>query len=120
MSDRKESKPIGLAELIHLVKQELLSPASLQDDPIPLFAVEEIELEVAISVSREGEAGLNLQVLSLGGGVSRQDAQIVRVILKPLRNREELIADLRQRDPQRAVEIGVRSEHLLKSAQPDD
>jgi len=114
------AKPIGLTELIYQVKRELLSPESRQGDPVPLFAVEEIQLEVAVSVSREGEAGINIQVLSLGGGVSWQDAQTVRVTLKPLRSREELIAELRQRDPQLFASMADGSLKLLKGNQPTD
>ena len=55
--------------------------------------------KLAVTVSREGQAGINIQVFSLGGGASREDAQTVRVKLKPLRTREELIADLKARDP---------------------
>ena len=99
MPAKDEPKSIGLTELIYQVKRELLSSESRQNDPVPLFAVDEIELEVAITVSREGQAGINIQVFSLGGGGSREDAQTVRVKLKPLRTREELIADLQKRDP---------------------
>jgi len=99
MPAKDEPKSIGLTELIYQVKRELLSSESRQNDPVPLFAVDEIELEVAITVSREGQAGINIQVFSLGGGASRADAQTVRVKLKPLRTREELLADLQKRDP---------------------
>jgi hypothetical protein len=94
-----ESKPIGLRELVLKVKEELLSRESLKTDPAPLLAVDEVELELAVSVTREGEAGISLQVLSLGGSRSREDTQTVRVRLKPLFDKEELITDLRERDP---------------------
>lgn len=120
MSPAPNAKPIGLTELIYQVKRELLSPESRRGDPVPLFAVEEIELEVTVSVSREGEAGINIQVLSLGGGVSREEAQTVRVTLKPLRSREELIAELRQRDPQLFASMADESLKLLKGNQQTD
>jgi len=112
-----QKKPIGLAELIYQVKRELLSSESRKDDPIPLFAVDEIELEVAVSISREGQAGINIQVLNLSGGTSREDAQTVRVKLKPLRSREELIADLQQRDPHIFETMTEESLSLLKGGQ---
>jgi hypothetical protein len=114
MPNSPASKPIGLTELIYQVKRELLSNESHQGDPAPLFAVEEIQLEVAVSVSREGEAGINIQILSLGGGLTREDAQTVTVTLRPLRSREELIADLRRRDPQLFESIAEESLNLLK------
>jgi len=117
MSPRTDPKPIGLTELIYQVKRELFSSGSRQDDPVPLFAVDEIELEVAVTVSREGQAGINIQVLNLGGGASRADAQTVRVKLKPLRTREELIADLRTRDPQLFDTMTEEALSLLKGGQ---
>ena len=53
MPPKDNPKPIGLAELIYQVKRELLNPDIRKDDPVPLFAVDEIELEVAVSISRE-------------------------------------------------------------------
>jgi hypothetical protein len=117
MSLKIEPKPIGLTELIYQVKQELLSTESRQNDPVPLFAVDEIELELAVKVSREGEAGINIQVLSVGGGASRENAQTVRVTLKPLRTREELIADLKARDPDVFATMTDESLVLLKGGQ---
>lgn len=120
MPAKDEPKSIGLTELIYQVKRELLSSESRQNDPVPLFAVDEIELEVAITVSREGQAGINIQVFSLGGGASRADAQTVRVKLKPLRTREELIADLQKRDPHLFDTITKESLlRLLKGGQAD-
>ncbi len=85
---------------------------------MPLFAVDEIELEVAVRISRDGQAGINIQVLNLGGGVSREDAQTVRVRLKPLLSREELIAVLRKRDPSLFEAVTDESQALLKGAEP--
>jgi hypothetical protein len=116
----QEPKPIGLTELIYQVKRELLSPESRRADPVPLFAVDEIELEIAVSVRREGEAGINIQVLSVGGGMGREDAQTVRVTLRPLRNREQLLADLRERDPELFATMATESLKLLKGSQPTD
>jgi hypothetical protein len=117
MSPTTEAKPIGLTELIYQVKRELLTPESRQNDPVPLFAVDEIELELAITVRREGQAGINVQVFSVGCGTSREDAQTVRVTLKPLRSREELIADLKTRDPDVFASMTEDSLILLKGGQ---
>jgi hypothetical protein len=117
MSQEAEHKPIGLTELIHQVKRELLTAQSRRNDPVPLFAVDEIELELAVTVSREGEAGINIWVLNVGGGASREDAQTVRVKLKPLRSREELIADLKARDPDLFTTMTSESLTLLKGSQ---
>ena len=118
MPPKDDPKPIGLAELIYQVKRELLNPDSRTDDPVPLFAVDEIELEVAVTVSREGQAGINIQVLNVGGSASREDAQTVRVKLKPLLSREELLTDLRKRNPGLSAAVTDESQALLKGGQP--
>jgi hypothetical protein len=119
MPSKHTPDSIGLTELIYQVKRELLSPDSRRADPIPLFAVEQIELEIAIIVDRTLEGGINIQVLSVGADKSRQDAQTVRVTLRPLRSREELISDLQQQDPQLFEEMTEESLNLLKGAQQD-
>jgi len=88
------TKPIGLAEFIHQVKREMLEEKL--DAKAPLLAVDEVDLEIAITVSREAKAGLNIQVLELGTGGERSDAHTVRVKLVPLLTREERVAELRK------------------------
>jgi hypothetical protein len=117
MSPKTESRPIGLTELIYQVKRELLSAESRQNDPVPLFAVDEIELELAVTVSLEGQAGINIHVLNVDSSASREHAQTVRVRLKPLRSREELIADLKARDPDLFTTMTDESLTLLKGGQ---
>jgi len=77
MSPKDNPKPIGLAELICQVKRELLNPEGRKDDPVPLFAVDESSSKWR-QHQREGQAGINIQVLNVGGGASREDAQTVR------------------------------------------
>ena len=113
---RNNPKPIGLSELIYQVKRELLSAGSREDDPVPLFAVDEIEVEVAVSISREGQAGINIQVLNVVAAHPAKDAQTVRVKLKPLLSREELLAVLQKRNPGLFVVVADESQALLKGA----
>lgn len=87
---------IGLTELIYQVKRELMQPEEGEADPVPLLAVEEVELEIAVTVSKTVEAGLNIQVIQLGGGGERSDVHTVRVKLLPLLTREERLSELRR------------------------
>jgi hypothetical protein len=116
MPPKDDPKPIGLTELIYQVKRELLNADGREDDPVPLFAVEEIELEVAVTVSREGQAGINIHVFNVGGSASREDAQTVRVKLKPLLSHEQLLAVLQKRDPSLFEAVSEESQALLKGA----
>jgi hypothetical protein len=120
MSKTPASSPIGLTDLIYQVKRELLSGDSHADDPVPLFAVEEIQVEVAVAVSRSGEGGINIQVFSIDAGVSKEDTQTVRVTLRPLRTGEEWISDLRTRDPKQYERIAEESEKILKGTESRD
>jgi hypothetical protein len=121
MSKTPAPSPIGLTDLIYQVKRELLSGGSHADDPVPLFAVEEIQVEVAVAVSRSGEGGINIQVFSIDAGVSKEDTQTVRVTLSPLRTRQELVSDLRTGDPESYQKMIKESEKILKGLEsPDD
>jgi hypothetical protein len=98
MSPTSTPKSIGLTELIYQVKRELIQPQGGTADPFPLLAVEEVELEISVTVSKRAEGGLNIQVVELGGGRERSDVHTVRVKLSPLLAREERVTELR-RDP---------------------
>jgi hypothetical protein len=79
---------IGLQELMYQVKVELLAPSP--DDPVPLFYVEGVELELSVTARKEGQAGIKLYVVDIGGGGGQERAQMVRVQLRPLYSREEM------------------------------
>ena len=113
MPGSSSSKSIGLSELIYGVKRELLTPDSRVDDPVPLFGVEEIQVEVTVSVSRTGEGGINIQVLSLAAGASKEEAQTVRVILRPIYSREQLIAELSRALTQRWSHASPMRQHCF-------
>lgn len=79
---------IGLQELVHQVKKELL--AQSPDDPVPLFYVEGVDLELSITARKEAQAGVKIYVVDIGGGGGHERAQTVRVSLRPLYSREEM------------------------------
>jgi hypothetical protein len=79
---------IGLQELLYQVKKELL--AQSPDDPVPLFYVEGVDLELGITARKEVQAGVKLYVVDIGGGGGQERAQTVRVSLRPLYSREEM------------------------------
>ena len=97
-----KDQPISLSEFIFQVKKDLLDKQLSKDDPVPLFAIDEIEVEVSVTASREaeGKAGLNLTILGVGleaggtGTVGKENAQTVRVKLSPLLSKAELFEQL--------------------------
>ncbi|WP_088893321.1 trypco2 family protein [Leptolyngbya ohadii] len=95
MADNNQ-RSIGLAELVEQVKRELLSTAPGQTKDAPIFFVESVELELQVTVKREGKAGVKIDVVSigggeLGGGVSRDDVHKVKVSLSPLFDKKRLM-----------------------------
>lgn len=87
---------IGLAELIQQVKKELLSSVPGQSSDAPILFVASVELELKVTVSREGRGGVKIDVVSvggaeLGGNLKREDVHIVKVSLSPLFDKERLM-----------------------------
>src|SRR5438876_571710 len=73
---------VGLAELIQQVEAELLSygPGTGR---VPLFYVQEVTLELQVTISKEGSAGLRIQVIEAGGAIKREDVHTIKVTLDP-------------------------------------
>ncbi len=107
-----QESPIGLAELIEQVKQELLSK---RNTPTPFFSVDQVELELQVTIHKEGNAGIKIYVVEAGGKVSRDDVQKVKVTLTPLLDKQELLDAYEREHPgsrsiinQVATEGGVK------------
>jgi Trypsin-co-occurring domain 2 len=112
-----EGNSIGLAELIEHIKQELLSTEVEGEKPIPLFSVDQVNLELQVTARKEGKAGIKVYVVELGGGGSRDDVQKVTVTLTPLLSKEERIALYKTRYPQKWKLLEETSiEGLLKGS----
>jgi hypothetical protein len=101
------AQEIGLQELVYQVKKELLTQRP--DDPVPLFYVEGVELELNVAVRKEGRAGIQIYVVDIGGGGSHEKTQRVNVRLSPLYSRDEMRGFVEQ-DP----ELGPRLQEVAK------
>lgn len=100
-----EENSIGLAELIEQVKRELLAPSLEGETDIPLLSVDEVELELQVTVKKEAKGGIKIYVLELGGGGSRDDVQKVKVKLSPIVSKETLLGLYKKRHPERLNEL---------------
>jgi hypothetical protein len=107
------AESIGLAEFIAQVRRELLAPAPDDSDRVPLLSVEDIDLECKVTVTKQGKAGLNINVVQLGGTVGRDDVHTVHVKLSPLLTREARLELMRQAGELPAIEHAA-VEHMLK------
>lgn len=93
---QSSAAPVGLAELIQQVKQELLSTVSGDKNDVPFLFVSSIEVEAQVTVKREGRAGIKIDVVAvgggeLGGGISRDDVHKVKVTLSPLFDKDRML-----------------------------
>jgi hypothetical protein len=100
------SSEIGLAEFIQQVKQELLTTYPDDENNTPLLSVDSVELELQVTVKKEGGGGVKINVLPFGGGevsgkVSRDDVQKVKVKLSPLVSKEYLLKAYYQKNPEK-------------------
>lgn len=108
-----EENLIGLAELIEQIKQDLLSTASDTGTEVPFLSVDTVELELQVTVRREGKAGLKVYVFQLDGGKSRDDVQKVKVTLSPLLSKEVRLGLYKKRYPERIPELVDKSIQAL-------
>jgi hypothetical protein len=110
------AKSIGLAQFIAEVKRELMEPLPDGVDRVPLLGVEEINVECKVTLSKQGKAGVNIQVIELGGSTGRDDVQTVSVKLVPLVSRERRLALLDEQGKTPAVEQASLDGMLKESA----
>jgi len=82
------SEPMSLADMIVKLRKDLREAQQQAANEDLRFEVEEIELEVQVTTAKQGEGkvGVNFWVYTAeaGGGLSREDAQTLRLKLKPL------------------------------------
>ena len=105
----EENNSVGLAELIEQVKQELLTTSLSKETDIPFLSVDSIELELQVTIKREGKTGIKIYVLEVGGGAGRDDVQKVKVTLSPLLSKEKLLEDYQSRHPDQMQKLADKS-----------
>ncbi len=81
---RDTRNAVRLSELIHWVKKELLSDEAFRDDPVPLFVIDEVTVEVNFVISGEGEGSFDLQVVKADAKVAEERVQKAIVRMKPI------------------------------------
>ncbi len=94
-----EAQSIGLAELIQEVKRELVSADTTSTNgsaSAPLFMVEDIQLEIKVTISARGGGGINVHVVQVNAGVQRDDVHTVTVKLQPILSHDQRVDVLRR------------------------
>lgn len=120
-----EDNDLGLQDLIFQVKRDLLTlnPSAQARDPYPLFAIEKIELEIAVKVVRGHDGSAKISVLGfaeVGGGLSESDehGNIIRVTLTPLIPHHELAAKVLADEKTREAIARDLRRSIIKSSGP--
>lgn len=90
---------VTLSDLIDQVREELLTPRH-QEGATPFLFVDEVELELNVSVSKkvEGSGKVSIKVIEVGGGGGKTDQQTHRITVKmtPLLTKSEVRNKLQQ------------------------
>lgn len=113
MSPEEKQNLIGLTELIEQVKRELLATTPGSETDVPFLSVDSVELELQVTVKKEGKGGVKIYVLELGGGGGRDDVQKVKVTLSPLLSKEALLGIYKKLYPERWQELLKTSAEAL-------
>lgn len=83
-----EASQVPIADLISYLRTELIRAGEAGKDMPVRFETMEIELELQVGVSKslEGNAGIELYVFSLGadGGYEKEQIQTIRLKMKPI------------------------------------
>jgi hypothetical protein len=113
-----QNNSIGLSELIEKIKTELLAPPH-KDKEVPFLFVESVELELQVTVKRDGKAGVKVDVWSvggaeLGGGLGQDNVQRVKVKLSPLFDKSKVIEFYRKLYPGEEFNLIKKSLDTLK------
>ncbi|MBD3157350.1 MAG: hypothetical protein GF309_01050 [Candidatus Lokiarchaeota archaeon] len=105
--DTKES--MKLNKLIHWVKKELLSDEAQKDDPVPLFIIDEVTVEINFVLTGEGEGGFDLRVVRAGAKVGEERIQKAVVHMRPIVPYEDLKARLAEEHLVELEEVAARA-----------
>ena len=95
---------VTLSQLIDQVREELLAPrqASTPDAMYPFLFVEEVELEVDVTVGSTigGGGQVRIHVVEVGGAAEKSQEQTHRIKIRmtPLLSKEEVRDELKQSD----------------------
>jgi hypothetical protein len=87
------------------LKSELLNTDYDQDGRAQFLGLEQVSLEIGVTVRREGKAGVKVCVAELRGSAARDNVHRMTVNLVPQLTRDERLQLYRARHPQRLVDL---------------
>jgi hypothetical protein len=81
--------PVGLADAIAALRQELLAAIDEGKGSRMQFRLAPVELSLQVTVSREAEGKIGWKVLGLGGALSSAATQTLKLTLEPVWRKED-------------------------------
>jgi hypothetical protein len=109
---------VKLSQLITWVKQEILSSKMLDNDPAPLFAIDEVILEVNFVIAGEVDGTIDLLVAKTDATVTEERVQKATIRMKSLVPPEKLSETLEKDYPAVYREIFLQSARVLLKGAP--
>jgi len=91
---------VKLSELINWVKKELLSDEARRNDPVPLFVIDEVTVEVNFVLSGEGQGGIDLVLVKADTKIAEERVQKAIVRMKPIVSAQEIATEFAKQRPQ--------------------
>jgi hypothetical protein len=76
--------PVGLADAIEALRNELTDAMSRGADKPMRFTLEPIELTIEVVVTKDAHGKIGWQVLEFGGSAEKERTQTLKVKLSPL------------------------------------
>jgi len=80
---------VGLAAAIAALREELLAAMDAGADAPMRFRLTPVELSLQVAVSKEGQGKIGWTVLGVGGSLSSQNTQTLKLRLEPLWRRDD-------------------------------
>lgn len=75
---------IGLSQAIETLRQELSDAQASGRDGEVRFALETVDLELSVAVTKDANGKVGWKILEAGGSVGTERTQTIRLSLKPL------------------------------------
>jgi hypothetical protein len=80
---------VGLAGAIAALREELLAAMDAGTDAPMRFRLTPVELSLQVAVAKEGQGKIGWTVVGIGGSMSSQNTQTLKLRLEPLWRRDD-------------------------------
>jgi len=82
------NKDLGFKEVLDKLKNDIKS-IQKQDEKDRMFILNDIEIELSLTINKEGDGGINIGIVKAGGKVAKESIHKVILKLTPFTNGDE-------------------------------